>query len=714
MSELGAWLADHGLEEHLDVLHEGGIELIHDLANLDDGDLAGLGLPAHHIPVMRAALQEANLGAAAVRVAAPQQGLPMPPPPPPNAAALPAPPAFTWRRSSGEILAQAASGALPPPPPPPMLARASSSTTEDYPAMLPPPPPPPPGVAGLPPPPAPPSLPPAIPAPPAAGQQAAKPAAGGGGPRPSVWRRSIAGVWEEQGVPSGAAMPPPPPPPPSAPQLGSPPAAPQRPVSAPTATAAPPPAAPPPPAGDGASGWAAYEDDDGAEYYHNDLTGETSWVKPRELGGDDSESHGGWVALLTDEGERYYHHDATGETSWETPAEWEAEADAAKKSSVPAGGSEAGGRRRSTAATVATAAATAHAQVRTQRLSLAQPPPVPVLPVPPALMPPPVPQDVHGDHVELRKSMLVKNSAPPPPEQPPPPFVWRRSVGEYLANSQQAANLGLPSPPPPIPPSATAVQTGGGAVAGEPGQMSVTVRRNEFGLGLSFGEHNELVYIDPRGGASSGGPCELQLGDVVVAIDGHATEGRPLSEVAASIGPAGATSTLLVMRSSGKEPQQPKEQKEQLLAAVATTTASTRRVKGKKKGEAFEELTLMVDRPNGTGALGISLNDGNMVLELAEGCDASHVMQVGDRILAVDGKELKGKRLAKVIRPQQTHLFKVLRRMGGTRAERLPLEPSAKEGLREARTHHWHWKGSGKKKSPFNIASGTQAGWGLG
>ena len=92
-------------------------------------------------------------------------------------------------------------------------------------------------------------------------------------------------------------------------------------------------------------GWAAVPRDDG-EYYYNSLSGETSWDKPIELGGDggvaaaaaaaaadapalDDEAAAtapdgallaeGWVAVATEDGETYYHNEATGETAWEPP-----------------------------------------------------------------------------------------------------------------------------------------------------------------------------------------------------------------------------------------------------------------------------------------------------------------------------------------------------------------------------------------------------------
>ena len=59
-------------------------------------------------------------------------------------------------------------------------------------------------------------------------------------------------------------------------------------------------------------------------------------------------------------------------------------------------------------------------------------------------------------------------------------------------------------------------------------------------------------------------------------------------------------------------------------------------------------------------------------------------MRIGDRLLAVDGRELRRRPLARVIRPQPTHCFNVLR-LAPSRMDALPLSAAAKEHLRAAR-----------------------------
>ena len=49
---------------------------------------------------------------------------------------------------------------------------------------------------------------------------------------------------------------------------------------------------------------------------------------------------------------------------------------------------------------------------------------------------------------------------------------------------------------------------------------------------------------------------------------------------------------------------------------------------------------------------------------MRDGSVATGVLQPGDRIVGVDGRELKGRRLAAVLKPQPTHTLKVIRHVG--------------------------------------------------
>ena len=207
--------------------------------------------------------------------------------------------------------------------------------------------------------------------------------------------------------------------------------------------------------------------------------------------------HSEWEAIDTPDGHVYYYHAATGESTWEKPA-------------ALGGG----------------AAATDVSD------PLPTPPPLPILPAP------------HDDDLP---ELSVSEPAPPPVPPPlaPPPLVWRRSMGEYLAEAENAAAAGLPAPPRPmLDGDEPSVQQAGGYAAEaststrharQPTpeeqsiqRLSVSITRNDYGLGLSFNDDNEIVHIDPRGGAAVAN--ELAVGDVVLAIDGLALHGKPIRD----------------------------------------------------------------------------------------------------------------------------------------------------------------------------------------
>ena len=82
--------------------------------------------------------------------------------------------------------------------------------------------------------------------------------------------------------------------------------------------------------------WQEVFDDEGSIYYHNTVTGETSWELPSPifqheqvegtdaLNNDDNAlgndtASGGWEEAYDDDGNLYFYHSATGETAWELP-----------------------------------------------------------------------------------------------------------------------------------------------------------------------------------------------------------------------------------------------------------------------------------------------------------------------------------------------------------------------------------------------------------
>ena len=71
--------------------------------------------------------------------------------------------------------------------------------------------------------------------------------------------------------------------------------------------------------------------------------------------------------------------------------------------------------------------------------------------------------------------------------------------------------------------------------------------------------------------------------------------------------------------------------------------------------------TLEVTVPRGERRLGMMLDDANVVLEIKPNSPARGLLQAGDQVLALDSVELAGRRLAQVLQPRPTHIFKVCR-----------------------------------------------------
>ena len=109
-------------------------------------------------------------------------------------------------------------------------------------------------------------------------------------------------------------------------------------------------------------------------------------------------------------------------------------------------------------------------------------------------------------------------------------------------------------------------------------------------------------------------------------------------------------------------------------------------------------MTLMVTR--NFGPLGMSLNDANVVTQIRPGSAAEGVLEVGDKILGIDGQSLKGRKLMQVIKPQPSHAFNILREErgaghGGSGRVQPPPPPHPPPG-----------GGSHRRGSPAGLAGG--------
>jgi len=74
-------------------------------------------------------------------------------------------------------------------------------------------------------------------------------------------------------------------------------------------------------------------------------------------------------------------------------------------------------------------------------------------------------------------------------------------------------------------------------------------------------------------------------------------------------------------------------------------------------------------------------------------------LRVGDRILAADGRELRRRPLARVLQPQPTHCFRLLR-LAPSRVDALPLSAAAKQQLLRQQGRGWRpWSRGGSRRT---------------
>ena len=152
-----------------------------------------------------------------------------------------------------------------------------------------------------------------------------------------------------------------------------------------------------------------------------------------------------------------------------------------------------------------------------------------------------------------------------------------------------------------------------------------TVARNQRGFGIEVSDDNVILSINPEGGARLSSANALQVGDLVVGLNGQQLQG-PMKDY---VSPGMAQMRLLMRRPN----------------PVA--------------GLAVQTLTVVVDR--GEQRLGLMLDDSNVVLEVKSNSPAAGLILPGDQVMALDHVELGERRLAQVLQPRPTHTFEVCR-----------------------------------------------------
>ena len=68
--------------------------------------------------------------------------------------------------------------------------------------------------------------------------------------------------------------------------------------------------------------WIEHLTKDGKKYYFNNITKETSWLKPEEISIVNENSFSPWNKFFTPDGKKYYHNCITNKTEWKLPEEY--------------------------------------------------------------------------------------------------------------------------------------------------------------------------------------------------------------------------------------------------------------------------------------------------------------------------------------------------------------------------------------------------------
>ena len=101
---------------------------------------------------------------------------------------------------------------------------------------------------------------------------------------------------------------------------------------------------------------------------------------------------------------------------------------------------------------------------------------------------------------------------------------------------------------------------------------------------------------------------------------------------------------------------------------------------------------------------------------MAPGSASSGTLKLGDRILACDGMELRGRKFVKVIKPQPTHTMRVLRCEGAHVDAPKAATEDAKHGKHKPatrpRTRGWFTRRHAPPaSSPFGISAAKAPVW---
>jgi myosin-5 len=176
-------------------------------------------------------------------------------------------------------------------------------------------------------------------------------------------------------------------------------------------------------------------------------------------------------------------------------------------------------------------------------------------------------------------------------------------------------------------------------------QLSVDLVRQQDGLGIGLTLDNIIVEVEPGGSVAAQG--ELQYGDQIVQVDGVPLTGRMLKDVIVP-----RKMHQLVVRYTRVSTQQASPRRQRSRRIEAEPGVAPRRI---------EESELQIMREAGTGRLGFGIDQMNTVVNVDSRGPVAGKLQVGDKIIAVDGEQLNLRKFAEVVGPSETLRLQIAR-----------------------------------------------------
>jgi len=176
-------------------------------------------------------------------------------------------------------------------------------------------------------------------------------------------------------------------------------------------------------------------------------------------------------------------------------------------------------------------------------------------------------------------------------------------------------------------------------------QLTVDLLRQQDGLGIGLTLDNIIVEVEPGGSVAAEG--HLRYGDQIVSVDGVPLAGRMLKDVIVP-----RKMHQLVVRYSRVSTQPPSPRRTRSKRIEGDPNVAPRRI---------EEIDVTITRESGTGRLGFGIDQMNTVVEVDPKGPVASKLQVGDKIVAVDGELLNFRKFVEVVAPSTTLNLRIAR-----------------------------------------------------